>query len=92
MEYCNHPFDTQTNESLNQAIATVAPKHTCYSGSCSLQSRISIVIGVHNFSNLDFFSKLFDVMGIEMTECLVLYLKQRDGKKKGGGNINESLM
>ncbi len=55
-------------------------------------SAIAIVIGVHNFSNLDFFSKLFDVMGIEMTECLVLYLKQRDGKKKGGGNINESLM
>jgi hypothetical protein len=26
MEYCNHLFDTQMNESLNQAMATVAPK------------------------------------------------------------------
>jgi hypothetical protein len=82
MEYCNHPFDTQTNESLNQVIVTVAPKHTCYSGSVSLQSRISILIGVHNYGNLDFFSKLSHVMGIEMTECLVLYQKQRDGKKE----------
>jgi hypothetical protein len=29
MSYCNHPFDTQTNEALNQAIANVAPKSIC---------------------------------------------------------------
>ena len=46
MAYCNHPFDTQTNESLNTAIATVAPKHTA-------------VIGIHKLGYFTYFRLLF---------------------------------
>jgi hypothetical protein len=60
MSYCNHPFDTQTNEALNQAIAKVAPKSVCYSSTTSLNARIALVIGVHNLGHLPFFSILFD--------------------------------
>jgi hypothetical protein len=31
MAYCIHPFDTQTNETLNKAITNVAPKSISYS-------------------------------------------------------------
>jgi hypothetical protein len=82
MAYCNHPFNTQTNESLNQSIAAVASKNTCYSDSISLQSRISIVIECHNLGHLSFSSTLLSTMGVEMTHNLSLYLKKRDGKKK----------
>jgi len=35
MGFCNYPFDTQTNEALNQAITNSAPKSVCYSSSTS---------------------------------------------------------
>jgi hypothetical protein len=54
MQYCNHPHDTQTNEALNQAIANVAPKSMCYSGTYSLNSCIGVIIGVHNLGIHDF--------------------------------------
>jgi hypothetical protein len=38
MQYCKHPYETQTNEALNQAIANVSPKSVCYSGTISLYS------------------------------------------------------
>jgi len=48
MKYCNHPFDTQTTEALNQAIVNVAPKHVCYSSTTNLNSGIALVNGSHN--------------------------------------------
>jgi hypothetical protein len=30
MGYCNHPYDTQNNEAMNQAVANAAPKSVCY--------------------------------------------------------------
>jgi hypothetical protein len=58
MAYGNHPFNTQTNESLNQAIATVAPKNVCYSGSGIFYSRIAMLIGIHNLGNELFFKQI----------------------------------
>jgi len=58
MSYCNHPYDTQTNEALNQVIATVALKSVCYSGSISLLSRIALVIGIHNRGYYNFFYRI----------------------------------
>ncbi len=84
MGYCNHPYDTQTNESLNQAIATLAPKNTCYSGTISLYSRIALVIGIHNLGHVEHFNVLFETLGMAMTHNLMVYLdgKQRKKQKK----------
>jgi hypothetical protein len=82
MGYCNHPFDTQTNEALNQAIAKVAPKSVCYSSTTSLNARIALVIGVHNLGHLPFFSILFDKIGVEMGNNLSLFLKRKQTKKE----------
>jgi hypothetical protein len=81
MEYCNHCFDTQTNESLNEAIATVAPKNVCYSNIISLYSRIALVIGIHNLGYQQIFSQLFGelLMSLNNLSC---YLKARDNKKE----------
>ena len=84
MGYCNHPYDTQTNESLNQAIATLAPKNTCYSGTISLYSRIALVIGIHNLGHVKHFNVLFETLGMAMTHNLMVHLdgKQRKKQKK----------
>jgi hypothetical protein len=81
MSYCNHPFDTQTNEAINQAIANVAPKSVCYSGTVSLMSRVALVVGVHNMGHIDFFRSLFNHLGIPIAVELFKYL-ERKGKRK----------
>lgn len=42
-----HAMDTNVNESLNNAVAWLAPKNKTCSGSKSLRNRISIAVGVH---------------------------------------------
>jgi hypothetical protein len=81
MEYFNHPYDTQTNEALNQVIATVAPKNVCYSGSISLMSHIAIVIGIHNYGHSYFFDCIFRQLGIMMTTMLARFLNQKETRK-----------
>jgi hypothetical protein len=81
MAYCNHPFDTQTNEPLNQVIATVAPKNVCYSGSGSLYSRIAMVIGIHNLGNELFFKQVLDQLAV-FPDGLSQYLCCQDRKRE----------
>jgi len=82
MQCCNHPHDTQTNEALNQAIANVAPKSVCYSGTISLNSCIAIVIGIHNLGLHAFFEVLFKKVGICMTKVLSLYFDKKQHRKE----------
>jgi hypothetical protein len=39
-----HNYDSQKNESLNLKVATVAPKHKCFSKTKSLSDRIALVV------------------------------------------------
>jgi len=82
MAYCNHFFDTQTNESLNESIANVAPKNVCYSNSVSLFSRVALVIGCHNLGYSRFFHDVFDEIGMSWTSTMSGYLNKRDKKKE----------
>jgi hypothetical protein len=82
MAYCNHPIDMQTNESLNNSIATVAPKTTCYSGTISLFSQIAIVIGLHNYGYVTYFEQFFSNLGMTMSTRLLKFLQGREDKKE----------
>jgi hypothetical protein len=59
MVQCSNLFDTKTNEALNNAVANVVPKTVCYSGTSSLSSRISLIIGIHNMGHIPFFDGRF---------------------------------
>jgi hypothetical protein len=82
MACCNHPFDTQTNEALNQAIANVAPKSVCYSSTISLYSRIALIIGVHNLGHVVFYTQLFDELGIDPGDELMNFLQLKEKNKE----------
>jgi len=82
MGYCNHPFDTQTNEAMNQAIATLAPKSICYSSTTSLNSRIALVVGIHNLGHLPFFTAYFDSIGVELGKTLTSFLQRKQKKRE----------
>jgi uncharacterized membrane protein YobD (UPF0266 family) len=81
---CNYPYDTQTNESSNQAIATTAPKTT---GTISLYSRAALVIGIHNLGYVEQFMILFQKLGMYMTLIFMQYLEEKEEKEE-----NEAIL
>jgi hypothetical protein len=81
MAFCNHLYDTQTNETLNQVIAKSAPKSVCYSSNISLYARIALVIGIHNLGHFSLFAELFRELCVLMTPTLARFLEQKETKK-----------
>ncbi len=73
MAQCNHPYSTQTNEALNNAVANVAPKTVCYSRTLSLNYRIALVIGIHNMGHVEYLRALFNVNGVTITPIIYIY-------------------
>ena len=65
-----HPFTTQGNESLNMRIAELAPKFKNYSRTKTLDYRVQMVIGHHNTSMYEFYSRIFKILDIELSENL----------------------
>lgn len=74
MAHCYHPYSTQTNEALNNAVANVAPKTVCYSGTLSLNCRIALVIGIHNMGHVEYLRALFNVNGVTITPIIYIYI------------------
>jgi hypothetical protein len=81
MGYCNHLYDTQTNEAMNQAVANAAPKSVCYSSTTSLNARLAIVIGIHNLGHLPFFTKYYDSIGVQVGDTLSNFLLRKQSRK-----------
>jgi hypothetical protein len=81
----------QTNKALNQAIAVVAPKSVCYSGTISLYNRIALVIGIHNMGHYYFFDALFHETGVSMTMGLAKFLNAKQEKKYRKGTYVKRL-
>jgi hypothetical protein len=48
LEQMHHPYDSQTNESLHQAVTKVAPKTTTFSTTFSLSDRIALVVIINS--------------------------------------------
>ena len=72
-----HGMDTQVNESLNNTISWLAPKNKTYSGSSSLENRISIAIGIHSIGTSEYFVRLFGKLGVEITGPMQHYLSKQ---------------
>jgi hypothetical protein len=62
-------------------MSTIAPKNVCYSGTISLFSCIAIVVGIHNYGHVSFFSRLFGELGIKMTMILIEFLRRKEKRK-----------
>ena len=63
-----HTLDTCANESLNDAIAWLAPKNKVHCGTNSQKNRIAIAMGITSLGTLDFCTRMFQCLGIEMTD------------------------
>jgi len=76
-----HNWSTQLNEAMNNSVAAFAPKIKNFSGTFSLKTRVGITAGVLALEYLDFWTRIFDKLGLEMDSVLHSALTARDKKK-----------
>jgi hypothetical protein len=74
-------MDTQVNESFNNQVAWLAPKNKVYCGTLSLGNRIGIALGIKSIGLLQYFTRLFKLLGIAMTPNVVHYLTVKEGSR-----------
>ena len=78
-----HPYDTQTNEGMNTAVAVVAPKHKNYSRSVELSSRIHFVVGMKNVGRSKFVTDILMSSGFaNVPTVLRKFLNIEDARKR----------
>jgi hypothetical protein len=75
-----HPYHSQTNEALNQSVATYAPKHKNYSKTPSLKCRVSFAAGVHSVSMKGFVSSYCERVGIKTNSATKSFLERRNNE------------
>jgi hypothetical protein len=76
-----HMMDTQVNESFNNTVALLAPKNKVYCGSSSLLNRVGIAVGIKSIGMLQYFTRLYKALGINMTPNVAHYIAVKDGSR-----------
>ena len=78
-----HPYDTQTNEGMNTAVAVVAPKHKNYSRSVELSCRIHFIVGMKNVGRSKFVTDVLMSSGFaNVPTVLCKFLNIEDARKR----------
>ena len=77
-----HPFDTQTNEAINNQIAYVVPKNKTFSASDSLLNRISTVAGTNVFGFEDYWTNVFEMQDMHLSSNFKTFLRSESDRKK----------
>ena len=73
-----HPYDTQSNEAMNQSVSKYAPKNKSYGASMSLATRVSVAIGVFNLGHYQYWLEVYHHLGLCMSQTLSDHLKKKD--------------
>ena len=73
-----HPFNTQTNEAMNTAVAKYAPKHKTYATTTSLQNRVNIAVGVQVWGYEKFWVSVFDELKIDVSKQVLKHFRNQD--------------
>jgi hypothetical protein len=71
-----HGLDTNMNEAFNQICTWFAPKNKVFAGSGSLHNRIAMAVGINSLGVEAYFKRLYDKLGIELTNNVLHYQKK----------------
>jgi hypothetical protein len=63
-----HNMHTQKNESMNRVAMRFAPKQFCFARSKALTYRLHVAVGINSIGHFRFYSRLFELLGIQMTD------------------------
>ena len=77
-----HPFHTQTNEARNQAQAGLTPKAKSFHESMSFHYRHAIQVGTHNLGFRQFWTQVFDDIGVPYSQSFVDHLDRVVSRRK----------
>lgn len=77
-----HGVDTNTNESINNAISYFAPKNWLHCSTRSLQTRAGIAVGVILVGYMTHFKRLFKALGIPITPNTLHFLEAKDRNRR----------
>ena len=77
-----HPFHTQTNEARNQAQAGLTPKAKSFHESMSFHYRHAIQVGTHNLGFRQFWTQVFDDIGVPYSQSFVDHLDRVVNRRK----------
>ena len=62
-------------------VVELAPKFKNYSQTKTLDYRVQMVVGHHNTTMYEFYSRIFEILDISMSENLAFVLQSRDRRK-----------
>ena len=77
-----HPFNTQTNEAINQSQACLTPKSKSFHESRSFHHRHAIVVGTHNWGLHRYWTEVFTNLGVPFTNHFSNHLTRVDKTRK----------
>ena len=76
-----HPRSTQLNESLNNSVASLAPKTKNFCRTTSLKTRVGIADAIMALGYKEFWKRVFSELNLEMDTIFCSTLRDRDTKK-----------
>ena len=82
LEQSRHPFNTQTNEALNNSQASVTPKNKVFHTTKSFTYRHSITVGTHNWGFRKYWTKTYDKVGVKYGQLFVNHLERVEHRKE----------
>ena len=84
MEENMHPNNTQTKESLNNAVGRLCLKFKQFGTTLTLTTRVNIVVSILNTGFKAFYNKLFQELGIQQScnKCLSNRIVRLDKLKR----------
>ena len=79
---CMHTENSQRNEAMNTSVAKYARKGRTYCTTMSLTNRVMLAMGTQNLGYYGYWSKVFEVLRIEVSPSFKHHLLQKDRKKE----------
>ena len=81
LQHCQHSFDTQVNEGMNNSVASYANKGKHYGGTSSLLTRVYISAGIQLVGYHHFWTACLTALEVEIPRQLQVHLLQLDKVK-----------
>ena len=76
-----HPWSTQLNKAMNTLVSTYTPKTKTLCRTMSLKTRVGIAAAVQGLGYKEFWSRVFQKLGITMDDTFYSLLESRDRNK-----------
>jgi len=81
----HHPFDTQINEAMNNAVSRRCPKNKVFAGSGGLQYRVASVAGQHTQGATQYTRNVYKQCGMQMSALQESFWRQKEKRRSDDG-------